>query len=174
MEMQRASGARQDLTWYGEFFYWLSPGKSNGRFSVSLLEEIDDDLVASIREMGLRILVVDDQQAFRKAMGFTLQKTFDADVLALSSGTAAIEVVSKGRSFDRVFLDIRMSPLDGIETYNELQRIGVACPVTMMSAHVSREDAATATKLGLEVIPKPIKLGDLVRVLLESSGRSDG
>jgi CheY-like chemotaxis protein len=64
------------------------------------------------------ILIVDDNISLCKTMSFVLRRKGYAVVTA-NNGPVAIEMV-KERPFDIVFMDIKMSPMDGVETYINL------------------------------------------------------
>jgi len=63
-------------------------------------------------------LIVDDNISLCKTMSFVLRRKGHAVVTA-NNGPVAIEMV-KERPFDIVFMDIKMSPMDGVETYINL------------------------------------------------------
>jgi CheY-like chemotaxis protein len=131
---------------------------------------VGDDEVASIVEKRLRILVVDDKAKFRKSMRFLLFEKYGAEVWDVGTGCEAVEAVRAGEEFDLALLDIRMHPMDGIETFAELRKVDAGCPVVMMSAHAESEDWRRAETLGVQLVEKS-RLHEMLTSILSSVER---
>lgn len=116
----------------------------------------DNNETASIKDKKLRILLVDDRSDYREGMSFMLAEKYDAEITDVDSGPEAIKVVGAGAVFDLIFLDIRMWPMGGFETYRELMAVDPECPVVMMSAHAGNVEYEEAESLGVELLQKPI------------------
>ncbi len=112
--------------------------------------------------MNARVLVVDDEQAFRVLAEEALtQEGFDVRT-APSLSRAAIEV---RRSMpDVVLLDRRLPDGDGIEFLASLRAEGPAAPlVVVVTAYGDVENAVQALRAGAwDYITKPVPLTDLV------------
>lgn len=125
---------------------------------------------APVVKKQLRILFVDDKAMYRESMNFLLSEMYGAEVRDVGSGREAVEAVKAGGEFDLVFLDIKMYPMDGIETFEELQKVDAECPVVMMSAHAENEDWKRAERLNVRLVEKS-KLNELLTSILSSVER---
>jgi two-component system response regulator FixJ len=101
------------------------------------------------------IYVVDDDEAVCKAMKFFLEdaghqvKSFTDPETFL----AAIEPETSGC----VVLDLRLDGLSGIDVEDQLQRLGYAIPIIMVSGHGSISAAAEAMRKGaIDFLEKPV------------------
>ena len=68
-----------------------------------------------------RILIVDDDLNVCKSMSLVLRKRGYA-VTTVNDGLDAIEKVKK-RPFDKIFLDIKMPVMNGVEAYKRIKKI---------------------------------------------------
>ena len=118
----------------------------------------------------MRILIVDDSAASRDLLYALLTAAGYADVIAVESGTAAIERVTNPHApreadIDLVLLDIEMEGLDGIETCRRLQTEPHLrdTPIIMVTALAEALTLAEAFDAGaVDYIVKPIKKIELL------------
>ena len=118
----------------------------------------------------MRILIVDDSAASRDLLYALLTAAGYADVIAVESGTAAIERVTNPHApreadIDLVLLDIEMEGLDGIETCRRLQTEPHLrdTPIIMVTALAEARTLAEAFDAGaVDYIVKPIKKIELL------------
>jgi DNA-binding response OmpR family regulator len=105
--------------------------------------------------MTTKILVVDDEQFIRNALGkFLSAKGYD--VYKAQDGDEALSAYQLNRP-DIVILDIRMPGKDGVETLRELKEIDPQVNVIMVSAVHEEETAKEAMDEGaFDYITKPI------------------
>lgn len=82
----------------------------------------------------VKIMVVDDEEDFRKLMIFWLNSK-GYMVLAARDGKEAIELFKK-ESPDIIFLDLNMPVMDGATTLEHLRKINKDVPVIIISAYV--------------------------------------
>ena len=123
-------------------------------------------ITKSIKSAHLKILVVDNDPKFRKALCFNLNKQYTAMVDQANSGEAGIEAVQAGKVYDLIMLDLRMPVKNGIQTYQELVKIAPAgCKFALMSAWPDSEEWEIASKLNVVLLNKPIH-EDYLRELL--------
>lgn len=103
-----------------------------------------------------RLLIVDDDDAFRETLSETLQ-SLGHETVAVASGTEAVEQVSCTR-FDAVFLDHRMPGMDGLETLAAMRvRQAQLPPVIVLTAFASAGNTIDAMRLGaFDHLAKPI------------------
>ena len=104
-----------------------------------------------------RILLVDDDEDLREALGEQLLMTEDFDVFEAGNGSDAIEKV-KSELYDLIVLDVGLPDTDGRELCRLMRKQGVKCPVLMLTGH----DGDSDTILGLDAgandyVTKPFK-----------------
>ncbi len=81
-----------------------------------------------------RILIVDDEEDIRALCEneLTDEGYFTRSV---SSGTEALRFVDENPDIDLIILDIKMSPLDGIEVLERLRQKNITAPVILYSGY---------------------------------------
>ena len=67
-----------------------------------------------------RVMLVDDEQLLRSVLTSLLERTYD--VVALESGKAAQDALSKDSAFDAIVCDLMMPDLSGMDLYAWLER----------------------------------------------------
>lgn len=82
-----------------------------------------------------RILVVDDEENFRKLYSMELSSE-GYDVSLADSGQAALQSVSEEMP-DIVILDVKMTGKDGLETLSELKKQNKGLPIILNTAYSS-------------------------------------
>ena len=110
------------------------------------------------------ILIVDDEprivlllQSLLKANGFTVQTARD--------GAAALDIIRAG-GIDITVTDLRMTPMDGMALFQEIQKIYPDMPVILLTAYASVETAIDAMKSGIfDYLTKPFKVADMLACL---------
>jgi len=86
------------------------------------------------KEKDVIILVVDDEEGFRKMMTFWL-KSKGYSVVAVPDGKTAIQQVKEATP-DIVLLDLRMPVMDGIEVLKKIRKFNKEVPIIIISAYV--------------------------------------
>jgi DNA-binding NarL/FixJ family response regulator len=96
----------------------------------------------------LRVLIADDHQLFAETLGLTLD--FDERVEVAGSARNGKEAVRLALELqpDAVLMDLEMPVLDGIHATRLLRRLLPACPVVVLTASLSPEDAHRARTAG--------------------------
>jgi DNA-binding NtrC family response regulator len=115
----------------------------------------------------LRLLVVDDEETFRRvavrelaAMGF--------DVRGVSSGEEALEVLQQ-QDADVILLDIKLPGMDGLETLQAIKESRPLAEVIMLTGHGTIETAIRSIRLGAyDYLTKPCKLEELEALILKA------
>lgn len=108
-----------------------------------------------------RILVVDDEQAIRKALKEILEYEKHQVELA-KDGFEAIDKV-KNSQFDLILLDIKMPKIDGLEVLEKIQTINYEIPIIIITGHGSVDTAVEALKKGAyDFLEKPLDLNRLL------------
>ena len=112
-----------------------------------------------------RILIVDDDDAFRETLAETLQ-SLGHETSEAGSGAEGVAAAQRTR-FDAVFLDHRMPGMDGLETLAALQaRLARLPPVIVLTAYASGGNTIEAMRLGaFDHLTKPISRSAVIEVL---------
>lgn len=122
----------------------------------------DDEATHATHDAAVRILLVEDEALFARAVSRRLEKAgFAAPVV---STLKAAEVELKSREPDLMLLDMRLPDGSGLDFLQRLRgEQGLPVPVIAMSAYGELEDAVTAMKLGAaDYLKKPIDLDELL------------
>lgn len=107
-----------------------------------------------------RILVVDDEQSYRDALAYMLERE-GFEVAQASDGRSALEEFDR-LGADLVLLDLMMPGMSGAETFSQLRQRGNA-PVIMVSARDSEVDKIVGLELGADdYVTKPYSPRELV------------
>src|SRR3954471_5978928 len=112
--------------------------------------------------MPRRILIIDDEQGIRAALGQLLE--FEGyEVRAVGNAVDGITEYQKQRP-DLVFLDVKMAGIDGVETLKKIKEGDPTAIVVMISGHATIQTAVEATQLGAyDILEKPL---DTDRILV--------
>jgi two-component system response regulator HydG len=95
-----------------------------------------------------RILIIDDDRAFRVGTGALLtDEGYQVD--AAPSGDEGLDKL-RGDQFDMVLLDLRMEGRTGLSVLEELRQAGNDIPVLMMTGFATVDSAVAALKLGAD------------------------
>src|SRR5687768_13780900 len=116
--------------------------------------------------MNRRILVVDDEQGIRAALGQLLEYE-GYEVRAVSNAADGIAEYQKWKP-NLVFMDVKMAGMDGMEALKKIREIDPAATVVMISGHATIRTAVEATQLGAyEILEKPLDT-DRILVMLRN------
>jgi two-component system response regulator AtoC len=103
----------------------------------------------------VRILVVDDDETFRRVLSSELSRR-GFDVVTVASGAGAVEKATHGPTPDVILLDLRLPDMDGIEIIRELSRREVLAGVVVLTGHGTIDTAVEAVHLGAaDYLEKP-------------------
>jgi len=117
--------------------------------------------------MSHRVLVVDDEQGIRAALGQLLEYE-GYEVRSESNAPAGIATFEKWRPH-LVFLDVKMAGMDGLEGLKRMRQIDSTASVVMISGHATIQTAVEATQLGAyDILEKPLDT-DRILVLLRNA-----
>jgi len=106
------------------------------------------------------ILIVDDEQAQRLAIGGFLRK-IGYGVIQSADGNDALKAIEQN-TIDLVITDMRMPGLSGLELMQKSKAVMPDIPFIFMTAFGSVADAVTAMRLGaFNYLTKPIDLDEL-------------
>jgi DNA-binding NtrC family response regulator len=114
--------------------------------------------------MAKKILIVDDEQGMRLAMGETLRRA-GYETSEIANPIQALGIFEKG-DFSLVVSDIRMPEMNGIDLLARLKAIEPSTPVIMVTAYGTIEDAVETMKRGAsDYILKPFSPDHLEAVV---------
>ena len=104
-----------------------------------------------------RILLVDDDDDLREALGEQLIMTEDFDVFEADDGASAM-VKAKEALYDLMILDVGLPDTDGRELCRLMRKQGVKCPIVMLTAQDSDADTIYGLDAGAnDYVSKPFK-----------------
>jgi two-component system phosphate regulon sensor histidine kinase PhoR len=120
-------------------------------------------------QVGIRILVVDDDEEVRELMGFAL-RNHGYTVTEAENGRVALDLLSSPANLpDVVLLDMAMPVMSGTELLEILASRGItpALPVIVVSAHAAHARGAR------RVLRKPVSIDVLVEVVRETTREAE-
>jgi DNA-binding NarL/FixJ family response regulator len=128
------------------------------------------DLSYAGRDMPVRVLVVDDHPAFRRALTSALSMVADIEVAGeAGSGTAACEEAEHLRP-DIIVMDLSMPDLSGIDAMRRIHETQPNLPVVILTAHADEGVEREAREAGASgFLAKGSGLRDLVDALQEAT-----
>jgi len=104
-----------------------------------------------------RVMIVDDDENLCRTLSLVLNRK-GYDVTVAHSGPEAISKVEE-QPFAMIFMDIKMPGMDGVEAFEEIQKIRSDAVVTMMTAYAVEGLVEKALCLGAQgVLYKPVDL----------------
>jgi DNA-binding NtrC family response regulator len=114
--------------------------------------------------MSMRVLVVDDNEVFRRP----LQRALEAagfEVVAVPSAEDALEVLH-GSTVDVLLTDHRLPGMDGVQLITRIKVTHPALAIIVMTAYGTIESAVEARRRGADdYLEKPFEVSDLLRAL---------
>ena len=110
---------------------------------------------------AIRILVVDDETAIRRALRPPLLE-LGFQVTEASRGEEALQIL-RGNVTDVVLLDINMPGIGGIETLRRIRAVAPRLPVLMLTVRDGEEEKVEALELGADdYVTKPFSTRELI------------
>ena len=112
-------------------------------------------------QSAIRILVVDDEPAIRRALRPPLME-LGFQVAEASRGEEALQAL-RNAPHDVVLLDINMPGIGGIETLKRIRTFAPRLPVLMLTVRDNEEDKVEALELGADdYVTKPFSTRELI------------
>ena len=104
-----------------------------------------------------KILLVDDDEDLREALGEQLLMSEEFDVFEAGDGAEAM-VKAKEQLYELMILDVGLPDTDGRELCRLMRKQGVKCPIVMLTAQDSDADTIYGLDAGAnDYISKPFK-----------------
>jgi DNA-binding NtrC family response regulator len=112
-----------------------------------------------------RLLIVEDKESLALALKEIVEaEGFEPEIAA--RGEDAIRRLAEGRRYVAVLTDLRMPGADGIAVLRQARESDPDCPVIVMTAYGTIENAVEAMKLGAyDFIQKPVDVDHLALLL---------
>jgi two-component system, OmpR family, KDP operon response regulator KdpE len=109
----------------------------------------------------LRVLIVDDEVAFRNAVHTSLAASGFTVEDAGTGGDAVSAVLE--RPFDLVLLDINMPGMSGVEACQQIRALAPRMGIIMVTVRDTEEDKVEALEAGADdYVTKPFRLRELI------------
>ena len=122
---------------------------------------------------NVNILIVDDNTSLYRTMSLILRHK-GYTVATAGDGLEAIERV-KETPFDIIFMDIKMVPMDGVETYRRIKEVWPDTVVVMMTAYAVEDLVAEVMEEGAYgVVYKPVDPRKVVALVEEVGNARKG
>ena len=110
---------------------------------------------------AIRVLVVDDEPAIRRALRPPLIE-LGFQVAEASRGEEALQAL-RAAPYDVVLLDINMPGIGGIETLRRIRTVAPRLPVLMLTVRDDEEDKVEALDMGADdYVTKPFSTRELI------------
>jgi len=114
-----------------------------------------------MNQSSIRVLVVDDEPAIRRALRPPLVE-LGFQVAEASRGEEALQVL-RAAPYDAVLLDVNMPGIGGMETLRRIRTFAPRLPVLMLTVRDQEEDKVEALDTGADdYITKPFSTRELV------------
>lgn len=112
-------------------------------------------------QTALRVLIVDDEPAIRRALRPPLTE-MGLEVSEASRGEIALEML-RAEPFDVVLLDMNMPGIGGLETLRRIRAASARLPVLMLTVRDTEDEKVHALELGADdYVTKPFSVRELV------------
>ncbi|MEX1298713.1 MAG: response regulator [Desulfotignum sp.] len=116
--------------------------------------------------MGLRILLVDDEQEFVQTLSERLQMR-DMDSHAVFDGKTALAEV-QSRPPQVMIIDLKMPGMDGIQVLRQVKQTHPFIHVIILTGHGSERDRKTCMDLGASAyFQKPVDIDQLNAAIMQ-------
>lgn len=115
----------------------------------------------------MRVLVADDHSVFRTGLRHVLRTLDDkVSVIEACSFQDALDMMSKGETFDLILVDLLMPGMDPFEGLKALSERCGDTPIVVVSAVENRQDTLRAIDMGaMGYIPKTASGDEFMRML---------
>ncbi|MEO8476506.1 MAG: response regulator transcription factor [Actinomycetota bacterium] len=122
----------------------------------------------------MRVLVVDDHPAFRKALTSALRMVDDIEVAGEAGGGVAACEEATHLAPDVILMDLSMPDLSGIDAMKKIHETTPDLPVVILTAHADEGVERAAREAGASgFLAKGTGLQDLVVMLQQATDTHD-
>ncbi len=121
----------------------------------------------------VRVLIVDDEDELVSALEQRLNLR-GLEARGVTTGADALVCLEEW-ACDVVLLDVKMPGIGGLELIKRIKEMQPHLQVILLTGWSSAEDAEKGKRLGAyDYLIKPVKIDDLVKVLLSATAREEG
>jgi two-component system KDP operon response regulator KdpE len=114
-----------------------------------------------MKQPAIRILLVDDESAIRRALRPPLVE-LGFQVAEASRGEEALQIMRAG-VYDVILLDVNMPGIGGIETLRRMRALAPRLPIIMLTVRDGEEEKVEALELGADdYVTKPFSTRELI------------
>lgn len=114
---------------------------------------------------GMSVLVAEDEEVNFKYIREVF-KNQKITVERALNGKEALEKVKEGKSYDIIFMDIRMPVMDGYNATREIRKVNQSVPIIAQTAFVMNENRFDAIQAGCnDYVGKPVRQSELLGML---------
>jgi DNA-binding NtrC family response regulator len=119
---------------------------------------------------GITVLLVDDEESFRRTLGKRLDKRGFV-VEEAGTGEEALEKIAAAAP-DVILLDVKMPGMDGLTALHKIKVMEPLVEVIMLTGHASMEIAIRGMELGaFDYLMKPVEFEELLYKLEDAAKR---
>lgn len=110
----------------------------------------------------LNILYVEDDKAIQEKFTKILRKVF-ISVIVASDGQEGLDLFKQNQTeLDLIISDIKMPIMDGLEMFQEINKLGTSIPYIVTTAHGEYDYFMKANEIGVfRYIQKPLDINEL-------------
>ena len=157
-------GTKAKLSWYEyQGFSRQASGISKSQ-SLSFVVIRHFMCTICLPDVSIRILIVDDNEVFRRPLQRTLEAA-GCEVVTVASGEDALHLLARS-PVDLVLTDHHLPGMDGVHLITRIKAIHPAVAIIVMTAHGTIESAVEARRHGADdYLVKPFAMPDLLSAI---------
>jgi len=145
-------------------FYFTIPFY-NEILETKIEESVDLSKIEAKSIKNLKVLIAEDDEISLMLLKMMVA-SFSEEVLKATSGIEAVEICRNNPDIGLIFMDIKMSKMDGYEATKLIRQFNKDVIIIAQSAHAFRGDREKAIEAGCnEFVEKPIKNDKLIKIL---------
>ena len=143
----------------------VSPGRGRDR-SDDETARPDDASVQLAVAPPIRVLIVDDHELVREGLAEMLARTTGFEVVGTADGGARALEIYAATQPDVAIVDLRMVPMDGVQTITQLRRLDPEATVILLTTYDTDEEIYQGLKAGAaSYLLKDVGFAELVTTI---------
>ncbi|MGD9874965.1 MAG: response regulator [Kiritimatiellia bacterium] len=117
-----------------------------------------------------RILIIDDEETVMETLRI-LVSCDGHEVIGVTDGNKALEIIRSDPALDLVMTDLRMSPVSGMDIMRELKNTKPDLPIIVVSAFCDNQTISEARALGCTTyLKKPFNIAQVLDAIKTALG----